>query len=191
MNKNISTWCRVYLKLLQVRHTCLELCGGIEFRLNCVQLHPEMLLIHLDSVTTFSLNLLFNQHLPRKQQRRRKRDKYVTNIETEKIKQTVPGPSFKPCEVIMVIDTFHFTNPGKGEAETANKCSHNAVRKRRRLPAALCERGPSVSSCTGRSLLLWWPGSSAGHWCHWRLSVGPYMCVHSWVKTGKKFSHRV
>ncbi len=44
--------------------TCLELCGGIEFRLNGVQLHSELLLVHLDSITTFPLNLLFDQHLP-------------------------------------------------------------------------------------------------------------------------------
>lgn len=43
--------------------TYLELCGGIEFRLNGVQLHPEVLFIHLDSITTFSLNLLFDQDL--------------------------------------------------------------------------------------------------------------------------------
>lgn len=41
----------------------LELGGCIEFRLNGVQLHAKMFLIHLDSVATFSLNLLFDQHL--------------------------------------------------------------------------------------------------------------------------------
>lgn len=41
----------------------LELGGCVEFRLNRVQLHSKMFLIHLDSVATFPLNLLFDQHL--------------------------------------------------------------------------------------------------------------------------------
>lgn len=41
----------------------LELGRCIEFRLNRVQLHAKMFLIHLDSVATFPLNLLFDQHL--------------------------------------------------------------------------------------------------------------------------------
>lgn len=48
-------------------HIYLELCGCIEFRLNGVQLHSEMLLVHLDSITTFPLNLLFNENLPGKE----------------------------------------------------------------------------------------------------------------------------
>lgn len=55
----------------QFQHTCLELCGGIEFRLNGIQLHPEVLLVHLDSIATFSLDLLFDQHLPRKTEEER------------------------------------------------------------------------------------------------------------------------
>lgn len=49
--------------LQQVDALYLELGGCIEFRLNRVQLHAEMFFIHLDSVATFSLNLLFDQHL--------------------------------------------------------------------------------------------------------------------------------
>lgn len=51
--------------LSEARVTCtyLELRGGVEFRLNGVQLHSQMLFVHLDSVTTFPLNFLFNQHL--------------------------------------------------------------------------------------------------------------------------------
>lgn len=49
--------------LEQLDELHLELGGCIEFRLNGVQLHAEMFLIHLDSVATFPLNLLFDQHL--------------------------------------------------------------------------------------------------------------------------------
>lgn len=70
----------------QFKHTCLELCGGIEFWLNGVQLHPEVLLIHLDSISTFSLNLLFDQYLS-------ENDKYGSITGQKKQKQKMPGHS--------------------------------------------------------------------------------------------------
>ena len=66
MENNEDFWQRYCCGLDTNTETYLELCGGIEFRLNSVQLHSEMLLIHLDCVTTFPLNLLLDQHLPGK-----------------------------------------------------------------------------------------------------------------------------
>lgn len=59
-----------HFKVLQFKHTYLELSGGIEFGLYGVKLHPQMFLIDLDSITTFSLNLLFDQYLPEKKRNR-------------------------------------------------------------------------------------------------------------------------
>lgn len=48
----------------------LELCGGIELGLNGIELHPEVLLIHLDGITAFPLDLLLDQHLAGKKEER-------------------------------------------------------------------------------------------------------------------------
>ena len=41
----------------------LKLRGGVELGLNGVQLHPQVLFVHLDGVAAFPLDLLLNQHL--------------------------------------------------------------------------------------------------------------------------------
>lgn len=76
--------------------TYLELGGGIEFRLNGVQLHPEMFLIHLDCITAFSLNLLFDQYLPEKHGWGGEIS-MIRNTGTENITEgtIAPGNSFK------------------------------------------------------------------------------------------------
>lgn len=58
---NKETMAEFMLEPLDALH--LELGGCIEFRLNGIQLHAEVFLIHLDRVATFPLNLLFDQHL--------------------------------------------------------------------------------------------------------------------------------
>lgn len=58
---NKETMAEFMLEQLDALH--LELGGCIEFRLNGIQLHAEVFLIHLDRVATFPLNLLFDQHL--------------------------------------------------------------------------------------------------------------------------------
>lgn len=92
------------------RHTCLELGGGVEFRLNGVQLHPKMFLIYLDCITTFSLNLLFDQHLQVKYERMRS-EKYKDKHRSRQHRQLkmVPGNLFELLRnVEMVFISGHF-----------------------------------------------------------------------------------
>lgn len=140
--------------LQQLNPLHLELGGCIEFRLNGVQLHTEMFLVHLDSVATFPLNLLFDQHLVVAKE-------WGVKIENMDVREGVHIRS----------SALHFDTRDRKK----KKIKHWRPRLKRKqeknlIPAAPCEKDPSASSCTGQSLPQWSPGFSGAHWCHWRWS---------------------